>query len=116
MLNEKRYPRFPMSGLVFGKVREPVIQFSGTLELISLSGIGIYTREKIEKGVVVDLNIVTSDGSHSIDVRITGVITNTERLQEFGILGVQFDRLINSDNHSYLYNYLVNEARKLGKG
>jgi len=116
MSNGKRYPRFPMSALVIGKVLERNLEFSGTIETISLSGIGIFTKEKLEKGMYVSLNILGFDGSNSIDDKIAGVVMNTDRQKEFGILGVQFDQVINSANHLLLYNYLVNEEKKVIAG
>ena len=107
MVAEREHPRFSLAGLVIGNVSDKNLQFSGTIALISLEGIGIYTREKVEKGMSIFLRIISFDGSNLSNYQMTGVVKNTE----CGILGVQFDQAINSKEYPFLYNYLVNEGK-----
>ena len=102
-----------MSGLVVVKVPSLNLQFSGMIELIALGGIGIYTREKVNQGAPVLLQIVSFAGSNTSNYNLTGVVRNADRQNEFGVLGIQFDQPISSNEQPILYDFLIREEKKL---
>ncbi|MBI1819184.1 MAG: PilZ domain-containing protein [Nitrospirae bacterium] len=113
MPNVRKYSRFPMSGLVVVKVPSLNLQFSGMIELIAFGGIGIYTREKVNQGSPVLLQIIGFAGSNTSNYNLTGVVRNTDRQKEFGVLGIQFDQPISSNEQPILYDFLTREEKKL---
>lgn len=115
MPNSRKYPRFPMSGLVVVKVPKKDIQFSGMIELISLGGGGIYTKEKLEATTPVSLQIISFSGANTLNYVLTGVVRNHDRHNEFGVVGVEFDKPISSEEQPHLYDFLLGQEKKLGQ-
>lgn len=111
--NERKFARFPMSGLVVIRVPGQNIQCSGTIEMIALRGVGVYTREKIPAGTPVQVEIISFVGGGSSNYVLTGVIRNHDRHNEFGVLGVEFDNEISSADQPKLYEYLMSQFNKL---
>ena len=111
--NQRKYPRFSLSGLVMVNVPSKNIQFSGTIELIAMGGLGVYTKEKIEAGTLVSVQIVSFTGNNSLNYVLKGTVRNTERQSEFGVVGIQFDSPIDSKDQPHLYGYLMSQEQKL---
>ncbi|MHB8482808.1 MAG: PilZ domain-containing protein [Nitrospiria bacterium] len=108
----RKHPRFPLSGLVIVTVPGTNLQFSGTIELIAMEGVGIYTKEKIAAGTEVSLQIVSFTGTASLNYVLKGVVRNNDRQSEFGIVGIQFDQPVNSKDQSHLYEFLEAQEKK----
>jgi c-di-GMP-binding flagellar brake protein YcgR len=115
MTNSRKYARFPMSGLVAVKVIETQSQFSGMIELISLGGVGIYTKEKLEARTRVELQIISFSGASSLNYTLTGIVRNHDRHNEFGVVGIEFDQPVSSSDQPHLYDFLRGQERKLSQ-
>ena len=111
--NSRKHPRFPMSGLVVVKAPEKNIQCSGTIEMISLGGIGVYTREKIDPGTPVTLEIISFIGGVSANYGMTGRIRNQDRNSEFGVLGVEYEKEITQGDYPKLFEILSSLSSRL---
>ena len=104
---ERKHPRFPLSGLVIVNVPGRNIQFSGTIELIAMEGMGVYTKEKIAMGTKISLNIVSFTGTASLNYILKGTVRNNDRQNEFGVVGIEFDKPVDSKDQPHLYKFLV---------
>jgi hypothetical protein len=104
-----------MSGLVVVKTRGSDAQFSGMIELISLGGVGIYTKEKVEAKTPVLLQIISFSGASTLNYTLSGVVRNHDRHNEFGVVGIEFDTLISSEAQPHLYDYLQIQEKKLSQ-
>ena len=86
-------------------------QISGPIELVSRGGIGIYTKEKVKKGAKVVLKIFCDIDNRGLEYSIPGTVRTEEKKKEFGSIGIQFDKEINSLDQPELFNYLVAQER-----
>ena len=110
----RKYPRIPLSGLAMMKLLESNIQISGQIEEISRRGIGIYTKEKVTKGSRVNIKLFFDVGSGPLDYNLSGIIRTEEKKKEFGSIGIEFEKELNSIDHSDLYNYLISREKNIG--
>lgn len=107
MYVRRKYPRFSVSGVVELAVPEKNLNLSGMIEKISQGGIGVYTNEKVERGTKVDLEVVMFTGPETSVYHLTGTVQNFEKQKESGLLGIQFDKIINEKEHANLFFYLT---------
>ena len=103
----RKYRRIPLSGLAMIKILESNTQISGQIEEISRRGIGIYTKEKVLKGSRVNIKIFCDVGSGPLDYNFSGIIRTEEKKKEFGSIGIEFEKEVNSTDHSDLFKYLI---------
>jgi len=115
MPNNRKNPRFPMSGLVVVKVPGQDIQFSGMIELISQGGVGIYTKEKVAARTPVTLQIISFSGASTLNYILNGVVRNHDKHNEFGVVGIEFEKPVNSKDQPHLYDFLLNQEKKLSQ-
>jgi hypothetical protein len=115
MYVKRKYPRFSVSGVVEVTVPGKKLHISGMIEKLSQGGIGVYTNEKVERGTKVELEVVMFTGPDTSVYRLTGVVQNFERQQESGLLGVQFDKIINEKDHAELFFYLTLLGKQFSK-
>ncbi|MBI1821134.1 MAG: PilZ domain-containing protein [Nitrospirae bacterium] len=113
--HKRKFPRFPLSGLVIVNVPGKNLQFSGTIELIAMEGLGIYTKEKIETGTRVSLQIVSFTGTISLNYVLAGHVRNNDRQNEFGVVGIQFEKPVNSKDQPNLYEFLIAQEKRLNE-
>ncbi|HXN06765.1 MAG TPA: PilZ domain-containing protein [Nitrospiria bacterium] len=106
MYTRRKFIRFPVSGSARVKVPEMKFSFQGELEKLSHGGVGISTGVKVKTGTPVALEIQVSMGSDSPETSITGVVRSFSSLGETGLLGIQFDRTIDSDKEPHIYQFL----------
>lgn len=104
-----------MSGLVVVKIPGKESQFSGMIELISLGGVGIYTKEKVQAKTAVILQIISFSGASTLNYTISGVVRNHDRHNEFGVVGIEFDKQISSEEQPHLYDFLQIQEKKLSQ-
>ncbi len=107
MFTKRKYPRFSVSGFAIVNIPENEREFLGPVEMISQGGAGIYTDEKLEKGTSISLVVDIFTGSNVSSCNLTGVVKNFVQWKEKGLLGVQFDKEIDSNNDPHLYQYLT---------
>lgn len=107
----RKYPRIPISGLAIIKFLDSNTQITGTIEEISRRGIGIFTKEKVTKGARVKINILCDVGSSSLDYSFSGIVRTEDKQKEFGSIGFEFEKELNSIDHSDLYNYLISREK-----
>ncbi|MBI3352988.1 MAG: PilZ domain-containing protein [Nitrospirae bacterium] len=107
MFTKRKHPRFSVSGVAIVKVPEKEQEFLGPVEMISQGGAGIYTDEKIEKGTSISLVVDIFTGSNTSTCNLTGVVKNFVQWNKKGLLGVQFDKEINSKDQPQIYQYLT---------
>lgn len=110
----RRYRRIPLSGLAMIKILESNTQISGQIEEISRRGIGIYTKEKVIKGSRVNIKIFCDVGKGPLDYNLAGIIRTEEKKKEFGSIGIEFEKEMNSIDHFDLYNYLISQEKNVG--
>jgi len=113
MSNARTNPRFPMSGLVEVKIQNGDGKFSGMIELISLGGVGIYTKQKVVTSTPVSLQIVSFSGAGTMNYSLRGIVKNHDRYNEFGVVGIQFEKPINPEDQPHLFDFLQEQERKL---
>ena len=113
---KRKYPRIPLSGLALMKILETNAQISGPIELISRGGIGIYTKENIRKGARVSLRIYFDTGTSVHEYTLLGTVRTEEKQKEFGSVGIQFDREVNSTDHPQLYHFLLSKEKSAKEG
>ena len=109
----RRYPRIPLSGLALIKILDSNAQISGQIEEISRRGIGIFTKEKVLKGSRVNIKIYCDVGSGPLDYNLSGFIRTEEKKKEFGSIGIEFEKEINTTDHSDLYKYLISKENNI---
>jgi hypothetical protein len=95
------------------KILESNTQISGQIEEISRRGIGIYTKEKVLKGSRVNIKIFCDVGSGPLDYNLSGTIRTEEKKKEFGSIGIEFEKEMNSIDHSELYKYLISQEQHI---
>jgi c-di-GMP-binding flagellar brake protein YcgR len=115
MYVRRKYPRFSVSGVVEVTVPEKKLHLSGMIEKISQGGIGVYTNEKVERGTKVELEVVMFTGPDTSVYHLTGVVQNFEKQKESGLLGIQFDEIINEKDQADLFFYLTLLSKQFSK-
>lgn len=109
----RKYPRIPISGLAIIKFLDSTSQITGTIEEISRRGIGIYTMEKVTKGSRVNIKIFCDVGNGPLDYNLSGIVRTEDKQKEFGSIGFEFEKELNSIDHSDLYNYLISREKNI---
>ena len=115
MYIKRKYPRFSVSGVAEIRLTEKDLQISGMIEKISRGGIGVYTRHKLVKGVPVKIEITLFTGPDTSHYGMTGVVQTFQNLADSGILGMEFDGIINMEDQPELMTYLNQLERQYSK-
>lgn len=106
MHTPRKFPRFPVSGSATVKVSENEIAFQGAIERLSQGGVGICAEVNVKTGTPVTLEINVCTESGSPEASITGVIKSFSNWGDKRLIGIQFDRKIDSENEPQIYQLL----------
>lgn len=120
MHDQRKYPRLAILGFVNLKIKDLKLQLSGPIELISRKGLGVYTKEKISPGTPVAIQLICFKGAETLDFSFTGIVTGSrDRIltpystdNEIRVIGIKFDKDINSREHLPLYQILTQNKKK----
>ncbi|MBI1823580.1 MAG: PilZ domain-containing protein [Nitrospirae bacterium] len=106
MYVRRKFPRFSVSGVVELTTSEKKISLSGMIEKISQGGIGVYCNQKIARGTRISMEVIMFTGPDTSIYPLTGVVQNFEKMGDSGLLGIQFDQIINEKDQPELTIYL----------
>lgn len=87
IVKQRRFPRMQLDSKVF--LRTPDHSFSADSLNFTLQGIFIKTREKIEIGTVVGVDITIPCSTHNPNMKLQGVVA---RVEDSG-LAIEFTRM-----------------------
>lgn len=106
MYTRRQFLRFRVAGTAAVKVPETNLGLQGVIEKLSRGGIGIYTEVEVKKETPVALEIQVSIGAGSSKSTITGIVKNFAIREGKSILGIEFDREIDSKNEPEIFEFL----------
>ena len=86
-MKQRRFPRIQLDSKVF--LRSPDISFSADSINFTLQGVFIKTREKIEAGTAVEVDISIPCSTRSPHMKLQGVVARVE----FSGLAIEFTRM-----------------------
>ncbi|HXN06766.1 MAG TPA: PilZ domain-containing protein [Nitrospiria bacterium] len=106
MYSRRQFLRFRVAGTATVKVPETNLALQGVIEKLSRGGIGVYTEIEIKMETSVALEFQVSIGAGSSKTSITGIVKNFAIREGKSILGIEFDREINSKNEPEIFKCL----------
>ncbi len=120
MNDQRKSPRLAISGFINLKIKDLKLQFSGPIELISLKGLGVYTKEKVSPGTPVAIQLICFKGAETLNFSLTGIVTGSRHRtltpysmdNEIRVIGIKFDKDINSKEQLPLYQILTQNKKK----
>ena len=114
MQDKRKHPRIPVNGFVELKTKQGNHTYSGPVELISRGCVGFYTKEEIKPGTAVTMELLCFFKTQTLSYSLTGIVKNCagmissfKKKNDVAVVGIEFEKEVNSVDHPDLYNFLM---------
>lgn len=109
VMKERRQRRLPLFGVatVYPGGVSSEVSFTGLIQNISLSGVGLYMHRPVEVGtsVTVIVKFTGTGGKRKSDI-LEGTVASLTELESYYCVGVGFPRYLHKEDNPVLFSHL----------